>query len=394
MPIMAPVAKTQAPANSQQVASAAKKVATIPFTRAARRKSQLSFNTNPVALSAVGQTQLGPIQIPAAGFLRYIELTVVATTATNVATPVLAADAPFNVIAYISVTNAAGDTMMVPLTGYQLMLMNKWGALSEDPPFCDPRLSGYSVTTGSGGTAGSFSFTLRIPFELDAHDAFCAVPNLAANKSYQIQLILATEGTVYTTNPTNPPTVAITGVAEFWTQPNPTNGVGTPQEVAPLGAGSVSLWRLQTIPLTQGDKIVQLTNVGNVIRMFIATLRTGAGARDGADIPAVWQIILNNDTLFYLPDAVWFGDMQSSSGYTGGTLDAAGGGDTGVRVWHYPLEQNGRIRCDGPRDQYLPTLDSTLLQLRGTSYGAGAATLEVITNEIKPVSAAALYNVK
>lgn len=393
MPIGAPVAKTQAPAGKQQVASAAKKVATIPFTRASRRKSQLSFTTNPVALSATGQIQLGPIQIPAAGFLRYIELTVTATTTGNAASPALNADGPFNVIAYISVTNAAGDTMIVPLTGYQLMLMNKWGALSEDPPFCDPRLTGYSFTA-TGGSGGSFSFTLRIPFELDAHDAFCAVPNLAANKSYQIQLILATEGTVYSTNPTAAPTVAITGLAEFWTQPNPTNGVGTPQEVAPLGAGSVGLWRLQTIPVTQGDKIMQLTNVGNVIRTFIATLRTAAGARDGADLPTTWQIILNNDTLFYLPDAVWFGDMQSSSGYTGATLDAAGGGDTGVRVWHYPLEQNGRIRCDGPRDQYLPTLDSTLLQLRATSFGANAATLEVITNEIKPVSAVALYNIR
>jgi hypothetical protein len=241
---------------------------------------------------------------------------------------------------------------------------------------------------------GSFAFTLRIPFELDPHDAFCSVPNLAANKSYQIQLILAPEASVYTTNPTTAPTINITGIAEFWTQPNPTNGVGTPQEVAPLGAGSVSMWRIQTIPVTAGDKILQLTNVGNVIRMLIVTLRNAAGARDGADIPATWQLILNNDTLFYLPDSLWTGDLASSTGYTATALDAAGGLDTGVRAFHYQLEQNGRTRCDGPRDQRLPTLDSTLLQLRGTSFGAGAATLEVITNEIKPVSAAALYNIR
>jgi hypothetical protein len=354
----------------------------------------LSFTTPATVLSTTAQTQLGPIQIPAAGYLRYIELTVTGTTSGNAATVAFATDGPFSVLAYLSVQNAAGDTIIVPITGYQLMLINKWGAMGEDPPFCDPRISGYSVTTGAGGTGGSFAFTLRIPCEIDPHDAFGAVPNLAANKSYQVQLILAPTGSVYSTAPTTPPTINITGVAQFWTQPNPMNGVGTPQQVAPLGAGSVSMWRLQTIPVTQGDKIFQLTNVGNVIRAAIFTLRTGAGARDSADIPATWQIILNNDTLFYLPDAMWTGDMQSSSGYTTAGADLAGSLDTGVRVWHYMLEQNGRVRCDGPRDQYLPTLDATLLQVRGTSFGAGAATLEVLTNEIKPTSAAALYNIR
>lgn len=393
--LKAPTA-TQRPAPARTNSPGTQKPAqpSIPFTRAARRKTQLSFTAGPVVLGA-NQVQIGPIQIPAAGYLRYLEVTITGTTAANAAVVTFAADAPWNVIAFLSVTNAAGDTIVVPITGYHLMLMNKWGALAEDPPFCDPRLSGFTVTTGvGGGLGGSFSFTLRIPMEIDPHDAFCAVPNLAANKAYQVQLMFAPNATIYGVTPTTPPSVSVTGIAHFWTQPNPVNGVGTPQEVAPLGAGSVSMWRLQTIPVTQGDKIFQLTNVGNVIRTIIYILRTAAGARTSADIPATWQIVLNNDTLFYLPDGLWSGDMQSSYGYTAAGADAAATLDTGVRALHYFMEQNGRVRCDAPRDQWLPTLDATLLQTRGTSFGAAAATLEVLTNEIKPVSAAALYNIR
>jgi len=51
------------------------------------------------------------------------------------------------------------------------------------------------------------------------------------------------------------------------------------------------------------------------------------------------------------------------------------------------------------RSQYLPTLDASQLQLRGTSWGPGASTLEVLTNSVQPVnpttgsSSSALYGI-
>lgn len=380
-------ARASAPANAQP-----KSVPAIPFTRASRRKSALAFDTGNVQLGA-STSQVAPIELPPAGFLKWVELDVAITSAGNSATVAFQPDAPFSVITFINLTNSAGDTIIVPISGYQLFLLNKYGVFAEDAPFCDPKRDpNYATTTGSGATGGTARFLLRIPIEIDPRDALCALPNLAANKSYQVQLMFAPLTQIYSTSPTVAPTVRVTGYMHFWSQPNSANALGTPQQTAPDGNGSVNMIRVQTIPVTQGDKLFNLSNVGNVIRFAIFVLRTAAGVRSAADLPATNQVILNNDTMFYLPLAEWQSDIATSYGYNVGAIDAAGGLDSGVLTLHQFMEQRGRVLCDGPRDQYLPTLDATLLQVRGTSFGATAATLEVITNEIKPISAAALYS--
>lgn len=393
MPVAAPVAKPRAngaPANNGPSAA-------IPFTRAAREKSALVFDTGAVQLGAAVVTP-GPIQLPAAGFLKYVQIEVIGTTAGNAATVTFAADGPWNAISQVSLTNSAGDSILVSFTGYQLFLINKYGLLGVDAPYCDPRNDGqYTATAGSGATGGSFHYMLRVPLEQDPRDAFTAVPNEAANKAYNLQFQYAASATIYGTAPTSAPTLEIIGVHHFWSAPNnTTNAAGTPQQTAPIGNGSVSMWRLQTAPLTAGDKLIQLTNVGNVIKLYIYVLRNAAGARIGAntDWPAISQFIVNNDTWFYKTYSQWQQNMAQDYGYNGAvaTKDVAAGLDTGVFVLSDFINQRGRALVDGPRDQWLPTLDSTLVQLRGTSFGANAATLEIISNEIKPVSPAALYS--
>jgi hypothetical protein len=45
----------------------------------------------------------------------------------------------------------------------------------------------------------------------------------------------------------------------------------------------------------------------------------------------------------------------------------------------------------GPANQYLPTDATTKLQIRGSTWGSGAANLEVLTRIIRPSSGAALF---
>jgi len=91
-------------------------------------------------MSATGATSnLGPLEIPPTGFLRFLDLILSGVTSGNAATVAFKADAPFNAISYITLTNAAGDTIIVPIDGYALYLFNKYGALSEDPPGGDPK---------------------------------------------------------------------------------------------------------------------------------------------------------------------------------------------------------------------------------------------------------------
>jgi len=86
--------------------------------------------------------------------------------------------------------------------------------------------------------------------------------------------------------------------------------------------------------------------------------------------------------------------MKKAYGYggTAGTKDTAGQLDTGVYVVSDFMAQHDKVTVDGPRDQYLVTLDSTLLQHEASNFGVTASILKVLTNEIKPIEPAALYS--
>lgn len=377
----------QGPAENEGEAPAA----VVPFTRASRIKTQQAFSGSFV-IGANAQ-QVAPIDVPSGGYVKYVDFDFQMVTAGNAAAVAFAADSPWSIVQSISITNAAGNSIYVPITGYQWMLTNKYMAPGVDPEHFDPRADPYySVTTGAGATGGSFRFRLRVFFERDPRDAFLALPNMASNRQYKINLMLNGEGQVYTTTPTNDGTLTVTATAYYWSQPQPVNALGVAQQTAPLSNGGVGLIRVQTINLTPGDKTVKLENVGNIWRSAIFVLRNSAGARVEADLPATNWIRLNNDNLFWLTLQQWRRDMAQMLAFTSTTAEAARGPDNGVLSWVHLNAQHGNVKADGPRSQWLATLDATLLQLQGTSFGANAATLEVITDEIQVKDAAALYS--
>lgn len=383
-----------------QTTTPQRKAPPIPFTRAARRKSVQAFSQT-FTLSAGSTTAVSPIELPAAGFIRDLEVNVALASTGNAATVAAPAvgDLPFNVINQMQITNASGDSIYVPLNGYFYYLINKYGGMYQTP-LCDPRaLPGFvALTTGAGATAGTGSFFLNIPFELDPRDAFCSLPNLAANKAYQLQITFASIAQIWAggTAPNGTVTATLTIKINYWSQPNAQNGAGMAQQTAPDGVGSVSLWRVQTQQVSGGDKISQLFNVGNVIRemMFVLYDNATPTKRDDTDWPVTNYIRLNNDQLLYLPSTNWLMEMKQYFGYGSAaqTKDTAGNQDTGVYVVGDFLAQHGGVEPDGPRDQYLVTLDATLLQHQGTNFGANASTLWVLTNEVKPIRASALYS--
>jgi hypothetical protein len=387
--VQAPPRTTGTPPQAQKSAPPV----VLPFQIAARRKSSLGFTTNAAVMSTSGAlANIGPQPLPATGYLRYVELLVVGTTSGNAATVVFAPDAPWNAIGFFALSNAAGDNIIVPVDGYLIMLMNKYCALSEDPPYCDPRQSPItSQTAGVGaGLGGSFQFSLRIPLEIDPETAFGSVPSMASNKSLQMLIQVNPTSVVYTTPPTTPPTVQVTAIQDYWAQPNADNGRGTAQANVPQGNNSVQTWRFDTPGISAGDKNYKFANVGNVLRSFIFVYRNASNARSESVVPPIHYFNLNNDQMYYKPDSTWKDDMAVAYGYTTAGFDAANTLDTGVRAFHYFMASDGKVRCSSPRSQYLPTLDTTTLSYRGT-FGSGMTTLQVLTDEIKPTSAPALY---
>lgn len=386
------VAPNAAPSKSASAAS-------VPFPIASLKRIRQGFDTGNLAL---GQS-VSAIEIPAAGgFLRYIEMVCTGVTAANAATVVFAADAPGSALSFIEFLPPSGDPPIVPHTGYQLLLWNKYGAFSQAPPQADPRRDAgqYSVTAGAGATGGSWTVTLRLPFEIDATSGFCAITNSAANKSYLLNLTVAASAAIYTTAPTAAPTVRVVGWMYYWDEPAGQTRQGTQQTPGPLGLGSFSQLRIDQPPVTAGDKYLKVNNAGPVLRNIGWVLRASNGTRGSvaaADVPALWDFVFNTRDRYLLSDLMLLSDMGESYGYglhNGTAVPATDGPlglDTSVRFLPYFLDAGGNIESIGPRSQYQITADATLTQVRGISFGATVSTMEILTNLIRPASSAALY---
>lgn len=363
-----------------QAPKAAAPVASIPFPIASRASTRPSFSVTE-NLTA-GLKPLNPIQIPAVGFIRKLQLKVTVSSTGGTA---FQADGPFNLISMLEFRTASGNDIITPVTGYQLYLMNKYGHPTVCSPYSDPKSIGYSTTAGTAAT-----FYLDIPFELDPETGLGSIPALASNRSYQLAITLAPYTAITTATAA---TVTIEGTAFYWTEPPAQSASGVAQATAPAGLGMVNQWQLENPSLTPGDKKLRLNNVGNILRNQIFVLRNAAGARVDADWPALSEIYLDNEQLFSLPKADWQRWMRQVYGLTAAALDAANGLDTGVFVLPYHA-MVGSVAGDpaNSRSQYLPTLDASLFEIRGTQFGAASSTLEVLTNSVIPVSTADIFN--
>lgn len=390
----APIARVS-PQNASSKGQAA--TASVPFPVASLKRVRQGFDTGNLAL---GQS-VSAMEIPAAGgFLRYLEMEITGTTAGNSAAVAYTGDGAENALSFIEFLPPSGDPPIVPHTSYQILLWNKYGAFSQTPPFSDPRRDNdFLKTTGTGATGGSFKVTLRLPFEIDPASGFCSITNSAANKSYLLNLTVNTSAAIYTVAPTAAPTVRVIGWMYYWDEPMGNTRQGTSQQPGPIGLGSFSQLRLDQPPITAGDKYIKVNNAGPVLRGLGWVLRASNGTRasvSAADIPQIWDFVFNTRDRFLLSDAMLVKDMGEYYGYgqhNGSAIPAADGPlglDTSVRFLPYFAEV-GNIFPTGPRSQYQVTADATLTQVRGISFGATVATMELLSNLIRPASAAALY---
>lgn len=361
-------------------------VPAIPFALASRKMTRFSFTAGTTTLAAGAPIPLSPIQIPAVGYLSHLVLEVT-VDGTGGSTPAFTADAPFNVLQSIEFKTAAGNDIIVPLTGYQAYLANKYGCQYAVAPYSDNRLSRqFAASTPDA------HFFIQIPLEIDSANGYGSIPALASNRSYQLNIILAAISTVLSGAPSV--TVNINGTAHYWSEPPATTASGAAQATSPSGVGSVSQWQLEMPPLTPGDKLIKSNNVGNVLRTLIFTLRNSAGARiDTNGWPGVAELYLDNEPMFYFTQNEWEDMMVKWFGLTASAKDVAQGLDTGVYVIPFHALAGGLAGDPAnSRSQLLPTVDASQLQLRGTSFGSAVSTLEILTNSVIPTDAATLYS--
>lgn len=355
-----------------------------PFRVGAMQHEEINYDTTQTMTT--GTQDLPVLEIPPSGFLRGVYVMVDATSASNVATVAnLNNNAPFSVIDSIAFEDTNSKPIVGPFNGYDLYLVNKYGGYFNNS---DPKASSiFTNVTGAAGTI-TFNFVLRIPVELVGRDALGALPNKSGTNKFKVRIRLAPIAAVYSTAPTNAPSVRVRMVQDGWYEPNMTDLKGRPLAQNPPAVQTTQFWTKGTYNQATGDQRIQIQQgLGYLMRNLVfinypsASLTRDTTSDGNFPNPATVQFEAND--MITRPLTLWRDLIARIYNYTG-TTEAANGRDLSV----YPLPFNldfGLMPGAETRRGYLPTSDASRLEFRG-SFGA-ATNFTVLANYVAPANA-------
>lgn len=345
----------------------AKPSSLVPFVRAARKQTiQTELDKN-VALGA-SSVNVDLLEVPAQGWIRHIDLIIQATGGSG-GSAVAAADAPWNVISQIQITDPAGNPIFGPVSGFSLALANIFGGYTFDG---DPRLD-YSFADVDAN--GNFTMLLRIPIEASERDGYGALPNSDSSAAYRVTLTQAPSTTVYETPPAGDlPTVRYRAYAEVWSSPTATDLTGAAQAQQPPGAGTTQFWSSEIHSTVAAYNTLRLRRVGNMLRNLIVVFRDADGVRlaegnmpDPARLQ--WDSLMLTDEALPLRRKY----IQEQYGFNTEQFD-------GVLVYNFAHDLDGHPGFE-LRNGLLPTTKATRLEFQGTLGDSGNA--EFLINDIQ-----------
>jgi hypothetical protein len=348
---------------SNPASTAAASSAPIPFDQASKRGTEQgpSWTFTPGG----GQTQLGPIGLPANGYLRAIELDIRTVTASTGGTPVLQQDSPANILQQIVLQDTNSNQLDL-LPGYALLQDNCFGGYAGSP---DPR-----VDPDYSASATAPSLQLMLVREL-APTGFGALANMSASQQFKFSAFAASQGQMYSTAPsTTYPTLSVTVWMHYWTLPDATDEDGVAQDQAPPYEGTAQYrWYSPANSVTQNFNL-GLTQVGNSIRNLILIARNATPVRDNGVFPDPLYFRWNADILHIIGQR----QLRKIARELTNDLTAL---DTGVLPLPYNFGQ-GRFVGGSGVNSWLPTFTSTRLQVFGSQPTSDPGTVDVFTNDV------------
>lgn len=356
----------------------------IPFTAAALRYREKIFSVTRTLTAAAQDASPPGGAIKSYGYLRRLLLHVVATGGTG---GNLAADGPWSLFSQVSVTQPNGEEMFggPTFSGFHALLAaDHAGARLNDTADTMPSFT---------GTAPNFSFVLPIHFEIDAEKGVGSLPNQDFSAPWKLQLTVAPTASVFQTAPTTQPSIAIDIFMDCWTVPSPVNALNpsVQQAVAPPLLGTLSKWTVQQYQVTASSAVnVLLQRKGNAIRNLVFIIKNSAGVRlattifpDPLSIKWDGTVIRANDRPALVVD-----DEYSTRG--GVAMTTPFPARTGVMTLQMSdmagIDAQGVAEAFG-MGSFWGTVQSSTLEIGGT-WGAAAATLEVLTNDVQFVDLA------
>lgn len=365
----------------------------VRFTVASRPQRRFS-NTQTVS-NLNGSVSFAPIQLPATGFVRKISLLFEVAMTSASAGAVVAGDGPFNVIDSITVTDATGQPIYQPISGFNLYLVNKYLVNPQHhATYANNPVSGPEYAYSAAATSGTAVFRLDLDFEQDYRTGYGCIPNLDSNASLQLKIDVGPYSRLFSGTGVSASTVKVTVDQHYWAPVGSSMG-GVPVRTTPPGFGDYLEMRYENQSATpSAENTTQVTNRGGLIKGIIAVSRASAtGARTAFSAGTNVGLVYDNNAIDEGIRLEAFNDeMRRHFGYTGGerttaypplTNGGVDGLDRGVLCWNFDAMSDNR-------DSWLSTRVGTLLQLKATP-GAGADRLELITGLMQVKDAAAFY---
>lgn len=328
------------------------------------------------ALAQTANAQQFPIwNLSPTGWIRGVWLDVNMVVSGNVTNSVsFSKDNPWSAIQSITLYDL-GNEVILQLLGYQVMVMNKYGGYFN---VGDPRSDvNYSTTTGTGGSGGSFHFTLYLPLEIIARSALGVVQN-ESKPGWKIQVYLDSQANTYNQVPSVFGTLTILGYIASYTEPAGGSASGRPFSQTPPQPSTLQYWKYEgATVIAAGQSKYDLTNgIGFPIRnVFYVFYDTSANTRAAGqnDIPTPFQLFLGNVQLYnrllasYLAEAGrdfgFFGSI--GGGGTANTFDTSQAPENGVLPFYRTLDFDSTPGSEYGY-KYWDTNVNTLFRLQGS----------------------------
>jgi hypothetical protein len=288
-------------------------------------------------------------------------------------------DNPFSAINKMTVYDLGGE-VVIQLTGYQWMLVNKYGGYFA---VGDPRGDmGYSATTGTGGTAGSFHYVLYIPLEIISRSALGVVQN-ESKPGWRVEIFLDSQANTYNQVPSVQGSMRFRGYLASYTDAQPAGYTGgntlRPFAQTPPLPATLQYWKVEGATLiAAGNSKYDLTNgigfpIRNVFYLFYDASAGTRAAGDG-DIPDPFVLMLGNLQLYNRSLATWHAETGRDFGFygtfagTSNSNDNAFARENGVLPFYRTLDFSNEPGNEYGY-KYWATNVNTLLRLQG-SFGA------------------------
>lgn len=292
-------------------------------------------------------------------------------------------DNPWSVINKVTLRDLGQQAIIGPIGGYDWMTLDKFGAYQN---IGDPRADAtYTATTGTGSTAGTFTFSLYLPFEFVKRDGLGIAEN-TSKPGWTIEIWMDSQANTYNQVPSVQGTLTISWYPVSYTKPIGAAPNGRSFSQTPPLSGTLQYWRSENEVQPASASEYDLVNgVGFPIRNLIyKCVDTSAGTRASGDtdFPSPFQLQYGNVILFSKSKTRWQSEMGRAFFFTSTTPDSAFARENGV----YPVWFTSDFTVapgDELRYRYLDTQTNTLVRGSGT-FGA-ACTLYVLTNWIAPV---------